>query len=196
MRSRSLYFLPCILLLAVAASFSALQAGSVCAQSNVISVETRALGVCAESAVISVDTRTRLDLWLAQSGLADPMLGAAAIPFHDGVTNLQKYAFNLNPAQADARGLNALGNSGLPRPLPPINAQRLRVETLRRKDDPALTYRAEFSLDASNWLAVTTPTQITQINSIWEKVIFEAPTAPTGRARQLGRVKVSYTPSP
>ncbi len=152
-----------------------LHAGAVCAESPVVAVETRAFGVCVESNVITVDTRTKLDLWMTSQGLVGEEAKFLATPFADGVTNLVKYACNLNGARADAGGLLPLGTSGLP--YPEAGPGRLRMVALRRRDDPGLQYRAHFSQNLVAWTPVDVPAQITPINAVWERVTFESPNA-------------------
>jgi hypothetical protein len=171
---------------------SDLQAGSVCAESAVLPVETRLFGTCAESGVVSVDTRTSFDIWLAPVGLSLDLREPLAIPFQDGVSNLGKYAFNLNRAAADNHNLSPSGTSGLP--YHRVVEGHLRLTSLRRKDDPALSYRAYFSHDLNTWSEVVLPLQIESLDTIWDRVTFESPANIAPETKLFGRMGVGYLP--
>lgn len=133
-----------------------------------------------------------LDAWLPPSM---PDRAPAAAPHHDGVPNLLKYAFNLDPATPDRREL--IPGSGLAG-LPSIGRQGsgsatvFRYEFLRRIGS-GLVYAPEKSstLDAASWQPLTVPPVVVPISPWWERVIYEEPVDPLLLSRCFGRVRVS-----
>jgi hypothetical protein len=130
------------------------------------------------------------DSWAAGAGLgagADPM----ATQKGDGVSNLEKFAFNLDASKADVRRLVVGGGglTGLPGTTL-IAGPTLRLEYLRRKasSNPGITYVAQFGSDLTGWVPATgTPTSI---DDTWERVVVDdAP--PVGSTKRFGRVVVS-----
>jgi hypothetical protein len=125
-------------------------------------------------------------------GLPAGQNGPGHTPQNDGVTNLEKFAFNLNPVAPDVRKLTvgAGGLAGLPG-----GAQvggKLRIEFLRRisSTNPGITYSAQFGSDLAGWSAVASPAG-TPIDGTWERVVVDDPAGGTSR---FGRVKVEQTP--
>lgn len=103
--------------------------------------------------------------WAAQNNLSGPSADPMATPMNDGVTNLQKFAFGMNPAVA-ASGLLVLGeNSELITPGLPMLHQRANIGTptdfdaifMRRKNHHAagIQYIVQFSADLHEWVAST-----------------------------------------
>lgn len=130
------------------------------------------------------------------SGLSVAQNGPTQTPQNDGVTNLEKFAFNLNPQAPDVRTLTvgANGTAGLPGGAKVGSA--LRLEFLRRKagTNPGITYTAQFGSNLAGWtdIPVGTPAG-TSIDTNWERVIVDDPTPGAGTAR-FGRVKVVQAP--
>lgn len=127
------------------------------------------------------------------SGLSAGQNGPGQEPQGDGVTNLEKFAFNLNPAAPDVRTLTvgAGGLAGLPG-----GAQVggvLRIEFLRRKTstNPGITYTPQFSSNVGTWVDVAGNLTGTSIDSTWERVVVDDP-APG--ATRFARVKVVQAP--
>ena len=90
------------------------------------------------------------------SQLADPTIsGETANPAHDGVSNLLKYAFNLNPLVPNRSGLPVVGTimSG--------GSQYLTTTYTTRPLAGDLTYSVQASTDLVNWTAITTPAAAT-----------------------------------
>jgi hypothetical protein len=114
-----------------------------------------------------------------------------ATPKGDGVSNLEKFAFNLDASKADVRRLVVGGGglTGLPGTTL-IAGPTLRLEYLRRKasSNPGITYVAQFGSDLTGWVPATgTPTSI---DDTWERVVVDdAP--PVGSTKRFGRVVVS-----
>jgi hypothetical protein len=133
---------------------------------------------------------TAFGLWAAGAGLgeaADP----TAAPHHDGVTHLQKFAFNLDPSKADAGRLvvGAGGTAGLPGTAIAAGPV-LRMEFIRRKasTNPGITYTAQFGSDFTGWTTVTAPG--VSIDDVWERVVV-VDDPPAGSTKRFGRVKVT-----
>jgi hypothetical protein len=128
------------------------------------------------------------------SVLPEGQRGTNQTPMGDGVTNLEKFAFNLNPLAPDVRHLTvgANGNAGLPGGA--YTGGVLRIEFLRRKatTNPGITYTAQFGSDLGGWtdIPVGTPAG-TSIDATWERVTVDDP---AGGPKRFGRVKVVKTP--
>ncbi len=131
-------------------------------------------------------------LWATAAGLTGTAAQLHATPRGDGVANLLKYAFNMNPAGPDTRtltpgtgtaGLPAISLTGSP------SARILRVEFLRRKGS-GLTYntRKTTSVNANPWQPLTDTPTVTSMDATWERVVYEEPV--TG-ARWFARVEVA-----
>lgn len=133
--------------------------------------------------------REAFDQWAAGLADADP----AATPHHDGVSNLVKYAFNLNGAAPDHRTLVPLtGVAGLPvgqidrsGPTPVYHFEYLR----RTGSGLVYTPECSSSLGQGTFTSPAGSPGIQPINGEWERVVHEIPMVP-GEACFL-RVKVS-----
>jgi hypothetical protein len=107
---------------------------------------------------------------MAAAGLAGADAQADAIPFHDSVPNLLKYAFNMNLAGPEHRTLTPqTGTGGLPAIR--IVDGTLRYEFLRRKNS-GLIYTPQQSSDLSgmSWQGATGTTTVASIDADWERV--------------------------
>ncbi len=130
-----------------------------------------------------------------EAGLSGEDARPDASPFGDGVTNLVKYAFNLDLARSDRRYLTVDGDetAGLPKVYLKEEGDGgpfLVVEYLRRRNDE-LSYAAKFStdLDSASFEAATADPQVIEIDAEWERVIVEEPIDPAD-TRHFGRVEV------
>lgn len=135
------------------------------------------------------------DAWTTSAGLAGPAAAHDATPFHDGVANLLKYAFNLNGGASDRRSLpEGGGTAGLPVfRLEGSGAQAVfRVEYLRRKGS-GITYTAMISstLGAGSFVPMTGTTTVTDLDGQWERVQLDQPRNPATHPRGFGRVIVT-----
>lgn len=131
--------------------------------------------------------------WASAGGLSGSSALPGASPFHDGVPNLLKFAFNLNPAGPDVRTLpNGAGTSGLPFfQLDRSGAQpNFSVEYLRRKNG-GLVYTPKASLDLGSFSPMTGTTTVTSIDTDWERVVVRMPVSGTSAQRLFGRVDVT-----
>lgn len=133
------------------------------------------------------------DAWMAAAGVPPLQAGPDQSPHGDGVTNLQKFAFNLDPTKPDARHLVAgmASTAGLPLVTTGTNG-RLHLDFIRRKasGNPGIFYKAEFSSDLVSWIDLTGLATLTPIDSTWERVgVDDVP--PPGASRRFARVVVS-----
>ncbi len=148
------------------------------------------------------DPLERFLAFTAGAGLIGDDAGPTATPHHDGVPNLLKYSFNLNPAGPDTRRLEAgTGIAGLPavtleeaqggEETPPV----LRIEYLRRRNS-GLIYIAEFSATLSangegSWSPATATPAVVPIDAEWERVVVRDEIPVTGPVpRRFARVRV------
>ncbi len=125
--------------------------------------------------------------WAASESLVGPSAAPDAMPFGDAVRNVIKYAFNLDGSTPDVRTLPALGAAGLPR-LVGVGTP-LRIEYLRRKGS-GLLYAVEGSTTLNGFVPLTGSESVTQIDGLWERVLFtETPSVTT--VPRFGRVRVT-----
>lgn len=134
---------------------------------------------------------TPFDLWADAAGLSSGQNGPRDAPMGDGVTNLEKYAFNMSASQPDVRTLivGAGGTIGLPGGA--IVGGKLRIEFLRRKSstNPGITYTPQFSANIGGWDDFTgSPVSVSPVDSTWERVVVDDPLP--GSAKRFARVKV------
>jgi hypothetical protein len=124
------------------------------------------------------------------AGLSGANAEPGATPFSDGVTNLIKYACNLNASGPDVRTLvPSTGTAGLPVMLYLNNpAPTIHYEFLRRKNS-GLTYKPlqTTTLTAGSWEPMTGTTTISNIDALWERVIIEQAVTPV---KQFIRLQV------
>jgi hypothetical protein len=153
-------------------------------------------GPAASGTIINDDTL--YSSWASQlpAGQEGPDLS----PQGDGVTNLEKFAFNLNPLAPDVRHLTmgALAPTevaGLPAGAKSGVGGVLRLEFLRRKasTNPGITYTPQFSSNIGTWEDFTgAPVSVSEVSADWERVVVDDAT--TGAIWRFGRVKVIQTP--
>jgi hypothetical protein len=131
--------------------------------------------------------------WASTGGLTGTAATPSAIPFHDGVRNLLKYAFNMNPAGPDARTLTkGTGTAGLPAfTLDRSGAQpQFTVEFLRRKSG-GVTYTPKTSTNFTTYVTMTGTTTVTSIDANWERVVIQKPVSTSTTPRIFGIVEVT-----
>ena len=134
--------------------------------------------------------------WAAAFGLIGAAGEMVGNPSGDGVANLLKFAFNLNPNTADTRTLVAgTGTAGLPviGTTTSGGTTYLTVEYLRRKDAPELGYGVQVSSDLATWAPLAGTPTVTVIDAVWERVRVVDSVA---SARRFARVRVTWTPAP
>jgi len=121
---------------------------------------------------VGLVTNTAYHAWATGSGISGGNFALAANPAKDGVSNLIKYAFNLNPALPDLRVLST-GSFGLPT-TSSSGGGVLRIEFIRRIGS-GLVYAPEKSTNLSLWVPITSPAVISPIDSNWERVVHHEP---------------------
>jgi len=140
---------------------------------------------------------TGLQEWMSAAGVPPDQAGPQQTPQGDGVPNLLKFAFNMDPTKPDARTLTvgADGTAGLP------GGARVggvfRLEFLRRKaaTHPGITYTPQFGSGPDLWTDFTGTESVSPLNPenpTWERVVAEDP-AP-GQSQRFGRLKIMQTP--
>ncbi|TVR55791.1 MAG: hypothetical protein EA425_00395, partial [Puniceicoccaceae bacterium] len=141
-----------------------------------------------------------LSQWAAAFGLTGAAAAPGKDPNSDGASLLAEFASNLHPFVADARPLTpGTGLAGLPH----VGVEgsgadaRLRIEFLRRKNSPSLTYTAEFCSDPTSsgsqgWNAAVSPEQVFPINDVWERVVIKDHLSFGEAGRRFGRVRFHY----
>ncbi len=163
---------------------------------RVVVYTAEGMAVSANQTFSTQTAGSRYAAWVGTTGLSGGDSGAEATPHADGVTNLLKYALNLNADGVDAH-LHVVGSgtSGLPAIAPATsggNSPTLRFEFVRRLGS-GLVYRPQKSSDltAGNWQPLTSTPVITPINAEWERVVYEEPYDAATTPRQFGRLQVT-----
>mgnify|MGYP003576047179 CR=1 FL=1 len=145
---------------------------------------------------ISGTQTTAFSDWAGRNSVSG---GPTGMPFNDGITNLEKYAFNISPlvsSQGEARHMMpGVGKGGLPAHDVQQTGEdrRLLLEFVRRKTAPDLTYLPRFSNDFSNWSILPESLTVTSIDDDWERVVAQSPIS---RSRIFGKVTVSTSEEP
>lgn len=140
-----------------------------------------------------VATTMTFATWAAAHGLSGIGLDPLAVPAKDGIANLLKYAFNMNPGAPDARMLTpGSGTSGLPSYGRSGSgaATVFRVEFIRRVGSD-LVYRPKKSTDLTSWTPLTSTPTITPIDADWERVIHDEPFDGAFITKLFGTVEVA-----
>jgi len=128
------------------------------------------------------------------SGLPADQQVPMQTPQNDGVSNLLKYAFNMNPLAQD-RSTLAIGagqTTGLPGIIRMNN--RLHIEYIRRRasTNPGISYTPQCGSDLSGWNLLLSPETVTPIGTTdWERVEVDGP---LGETRCFARVQVIQAP--
>lgn len=135
------------------------------------------------------------DAWLHASGLGGTDALPDAEPFGEGISNLLKFAFNLEPGRADYRRLEpGNGTAGLPNIQLAQSAEGpvLRMEYLRRRNS-SLIYTPKSGTDLELWQYQSIPVEpvITEINPDWERAVVEMPVDPAATPRLFGLIDVN-----
>lgn len=134
-------------------------------------------------------TAVLLNSWAASGGLSGAAAVASAMPFADGVRNLLKFAFNMNPSGPDVRTLvKGTGTAGLPAIT--LNGSEFTIEYLRRKDS-GLIYRPKFSTNLGVYQEMTETPVVTPVNAAWERVVIKKAVNTAGTPRLFGTVEVT-----
>jgi len=111
-------------------------------------------GESSNSTEANVTPLTPLQLWrqtkFGTTDPNDPVAGDMAIPKHDGVANLMKYALGLDPTK--------VANSGLP--APGTSNDHLNLTFNRQQIASDITYRVEGSDDLATWTELWNSTTV------------------------------------
>jgi len=131
---------------------------------------------------------------MGSAGLLGPDSAPDATPFSDSVSNIVKYAFNMNLAGPDSGTMEEGGNGGLPAlALENDGEQRVfRYEFVRRVG-AGLIYTPLKSPDLSpgSWVPLSASPTVIPIDSEWERVIYEEPIDPDIETTCFGKVQVT-----
>ena len=131
--------------------------------------------------------------WANATGLNSTTGGLGTNPSGDGLSNLLKYAFDLNPAVVDLRTLiSGSGTSGLPAAERSSSGPStiFRIEFIRRTSG-GITYLPEKSTTLDSWAPITTTPTVTPIAPGWERVVIEEPADPATVDKIFSRVRVT-----
>lgn len=131
--------------------------------------------------------------WASTSGLSGPDLGLMANPAGDGIVNLLKYAFNMDPTVPDVDMLaTGTGTAGLP-----VYGRSgsgatsfFHIEFIRRTGG-GLIYTPKKSTNLTTWVNLTSTPTVTSIDANWERVVHEEPYDGTTTANLFGMVEVT-----
>jgi|GEM_PF-1205303 len=119
--------------------------------------------------------------------------GASQAPMNDSVSNLMKFACNMNTSAPDTRKLTvgANGLAGLPGSA--CVSGKLRIEYIRRKacTNPCIAYTIQFSSDSSSWVDYTSTPTVNSIDGTWERVVVDDPSP---GVKRFARLKVVTSP--
>lgn len=131
------------------------------------------------------------DTWAANGGLGGAAAGTMVSPFGDGLPNLVKFAFNLNPAAADCRVLATPGGSaGLPHfSIDRSGAQPLFTVEYLRRNLSGLAYTPRITSDFKTYSAMSGTQSVTPIDAEWDRVKIQMPAG--SHPRLFGRVDVT-----
>jgi hypothetical protein len=127
--------------------------------------------------------------WASAGSLSGAAAAPTAIPFHDGVPNCLKFAFNMNPGGPDVRTLvRGTGTAGLP--AFSLSGSEFTVEFLRRKNS-GLVYRPKISTNLGIYQPMTETPTVTDINATWERVVVRKGVNTAVTPRLFGTVEVT-----
>lgn len=148
----------------------------------------------ATSAAIFPTGNTGYQTWASCYNLGGTAAAQLTVNKGDGLSNLVKYAFNLNPTLLDAHLMSLLGGSGLPlgKYLPMDQGGTFGLVTLQRRVDPRLSYEARFSADLRQWQIVAAPAVVETIDSTWDRVQYLAPATLRSLPHCYGLIKLRY----
>jgi len=135
----------------------------------------------------------RFGVWAASAGLTAGDALPSAMPHRDGVSNLAKYAFNLNGGGPDRRTLEpGTGTAGLPNFRFDMGGSQpvFMVEYVRRKNS-GLTYTPKVSSDFVSQAPMTGTSETANIDESWERVTIRKTINPAATPRLFGWVEVS-----
>lgn len=119
-----------------------------------------------------------------------------AMPFDEGISNLVKYAFNLDLSGPDSRTLAAGGIAGLPSHSVVQSEGQLiwRVEFIRRRNR-GLIYRplSSRTLTPGSFSPMTGTETVTEIDADWERVTIEGPFDQAVTPKNFSQVRIELS---
>lgn len=144
--------------------------------------------------------------WVDANGLSGKDAEADSDPAGDGISNLMKYAFNMDPNVSAYTGTDATitptGTRGLPlvRTVASGGLPYLEIVYVRRISDNSVTYTPQFTSsldDPLGWEAVAEPDP-EPIDSVWERVTVRDSLPVGSTPSRFGRLRVnaSYWTTP
>ena len=155
-------------------------------------------GVSPPSGTFLVATLSQIADWrLTNFGTMDPTGAAASgATGPDGMSNLAKFAFNMNVTDGVMFLTPSVGSTGLPNVSLDHQTQLLQVEFIRRKSavNPHITYEVQFSSDLGGFAAAGSALQVTSIDSVWERVIWQDDPAAGMAECRFARVRLVELP--
>lgn len=141
---------------------------------------------------LMVETGSPMQSWAEAAGLTGSATEPDATPFNDGVPNLLKFAFNMNPGGPDRSVLEEGGSSGLPRI--EVDASGgipvLRVQFLRRRNS-GLIYVPERAATLDSFSPMGGNLTVTPMDDTWERVEVVEAVSTTTEKCGFARVRVS-----
>ena len=131
--------------------------------------------------------------WVASYGLTGPDANPGTSLPRDGISNLLRYAFNITPSVNSPASIQpGVGNSGLPyivriiTPSGPV----LRYEHVRRRG-ATLIYTPKKSTDLIAWIPLTSVPTISNIDALWERIIYDESLPPSESERMFGVFEIT-----
>ncbi len=139
---------------------------------------------------LNVTTPTQYQSYLAtyftSQQLEDPKIaGDMADPDHDGVSNLQEYAFGSDPTRASVSSLPAMS----------VQNGYLTISFTQRVAPTDVTYTVEVSGDMNTWnsgSSYTTQVSATAIDSTTQRVVVRDNTLASSASKRFIRVRVAH----
>ncbi len=139
----------------------------------------------------SPDSRALFDEVISLTGLSGTDAEPESAPFEEGVSNLMKYAFNLDLNGLDYHAMQSGGISGIPATVivDEVGTLIWRIEYVRRRKS-GLIYTPMIStqLTDESFTPLTAEETVTPIDQIWERVVNKLPIS--GR-RSFSRIRVT-----
>ena len=142
----------------------------------------------AEAAAVIFDSA------LAATGLDGANALPDAMPFADGVSNLLKYAFNMDLSGPDVNSMEPGGNSGLPGGQLVENDGEIfwRVQYVRRKGSGLVyTPKKSTSLEPGSFVALEATPALASIDAEWERDTIDEPCNPLATPTCFSFVEVA-----
>ncbi|MEM1223833.1 MAG: choice-of-anchor D domain-containing protein [Verrucomicrobiota bacterium] len=142
------------------------------------------------------ETITRFSDWLLGLNLPEGLDGPEDSLLSDGIPNLIRYAFNIEPTETGPVVLTPeSGGSGTPWvTFPEAPGEGLSIEFVRRRNAIDLIYRVEFSnnLEANSWTQFDGDESVEIIGSDWERVTVVDTITSNDQSRRFVRVAVDF----